>query len=62
MEIFEINGIKYQRKPEKSIKTNKTLSKFVMMSAMLAGMSGMDMGFKESERPNVDIIQEYNLI
>lgn len=68
METFEINGVKYQRKPEiKPKQYSRTMSKVLAMSMMASAMCpdmgyGMGYGGNEPERPNVDIIKEYELI
>ena len=56
--MIEINGVKYQEK--KRAKVSKTTFSIMLAGLMLGG--GMLGGGKEKQRPNADIVKEYELI
>lgn len=66
MEEFEINGIKYQKKPEPPQRSHRRLPPMLMGMMMMAEMAyapymGERIRKKESH-PKVNIIEEYGLI
>lgn len=65
MEEFEINGIKYQKKPEPPKRSQRRMPPMLMGMMMMAEMAmpGYYGGPKKRrDMPHVNIIEEYGLI
>jgi len=60
MHIVEINGERYERVTKKGSKMSAKMFSFVAMGMVMGG--GDMFGQKEPERPNVDVVKEFELI
>lgn len=60
--IIEINGKKYRKREQKTSKGSRALFNVMAMTMAMTGGVGMPGLGSERKRPNVDIIQEFELI